>query len=99
MSRHTIPPRDPTHVVTAGWDNSLGTFFAIVERASDDADDEDGVVFWLGADDREFPRAEDMIKPLAPYADLTPEIIQTLRADRAATLDRGPTPLQRLRFR
>jgi hypothetical protein len=34
--------------------------------------------------------------PLAPYAELTTAHIEQLRADRAADLDRGPTPLQRL---
>ena len=43
----------------------------------------------------EVQRAEDLVAPLAPYAALTPETIEQLRADRAACADRGPSTLQR----
>ena len=56
------------------------------------------MILWLGGQDREYSRPEDMIDPLAPYADLTPDTIGVLRADRIATLDKGPTLLQRFRF-
>jgi hypothetical protein len=98
MSRHNIPAKLPQYSAVVGWDAPLMTFFAQVEEENP-ADEDDAVVLWLGGQDREYTRAEDMIEPLAPYAELTPDTIETLRADRAATLDTGPTPLQRFRFK
>jgi hypothetical protein len=81
MSRHSIPARLPGHSVDVGWDNPMSTFFAQVE-VDNPADEDDAVVLWLGGQDREYPRPEDMIEPLAPYADLTPDMIEILRSDR-----------------
>jgi hypothetical protein len=96
MSRHQIPAKSQNHQVTVGWDNPMSTYFAIV--TDETADEDDNVLLWLGGIDREYPRVEDMVKPLKPYADLTDDVIAILRNDRASTLDVGPTPLQRLRF-
>lgn len=97
MSRHSIPARSLGYSVVVGWDPPLMTFFAQVEEENP-ADEDDAVVLWLGGQDREYTRPEDMIEPLAPYAELTPDMIEALRADRAATLDTAPTSLQRVRF-
>ncbi|MEJ7715974.1 MAG: hypothetical protein WKF40_09875 [Thermoleophilaceae bacterium] len=71
------------------------TFFAqVVDESADDEDDP--VVLWLGGRHREVLRPEDLVAPLAPYADLTAAHLDQLRADRAAAADRGPTDLQRL---
>jgi hypothetical protein len=37
-----------------------------------------GSVAWIG----NIPGPEDMIEPLAPHADLMPDMIETLRSDR-----------------
>lgn len=95
MSRHEIPAKHPGFTVAVGWDNPLTTFFAqVVDESADDGDDP--VVLWLGGSNREVLRPEDLVAPLAPYADLTAAHLDQLRADRAADADRGPTDLQRL---
>jgi hypothetical protein len=53
------------------------------------------MLLWIGGSRMDITRAEDLIAPLAPYAALTSEHIARLRADQAAQLDRGPSPLQR----
>ncbi len=95
MSRRHITARAPGLTVTVGWDNPLSTFFAQVTRQQSPDDMRDRVVFWIGGLAGEVRRAEDLVVPLAPYADLTPNDIAQLRADRAASADRGPTDLQR----
>ncbi|MEO8716531.1 MAG: hypothetical protein ABI369_16115 [Acetobacteraceae bacterium] len=95
MSRHQILARTSDLTVVVGWDNPLGTFFAQVMRAEDTEDDSDPVPLWLGGFAGEVLRAEDLIAPLAPYAELDEAAVAQLRADRAAGTDRGPTPLQR----
>jgi hypothetical protein len=81
--------------VVVGWDNPLSTFFAQVERIQDADDPRDPILLWIGSLLGEVTRAEQLADPLAPYAELTPELIERLRADRAADADRGPSVLQR----
>jgi len=95
MSRRHVAARTPGLTVTVGWDNPLATFFAQITRQQDPDHTRDPVVFWIGGIAGEVRRAEDLVVPLAPYADLTPDDIAQLRADRAAHADRGPTSLQR----
>ena len=94
MSRHTIPSPIPNITVTVGWDRPLQTYFAQVTR-DHTATDQDTVLLWIGGSRGEITRVEDLIAPLAPYAELNLEHITQLRADRAAQLDRGPSTLQR----
>lgn len=93
MSRRDIPAKRPGTTVVVGWGNPMQTFFTQVEdeNAGDDAD-----LLWLGGRHGEMRRPEDLVRPLAPFAELTGPHLDQLRADRAACLDRGPTPLQRL---
>ncbi|MCB8882908.1 hypothetical protein ACELLULO517_21860 [Acidisoma cellulosilytica] len=96
MSRHEIPARNPQHTVAVGWDNPLSTFFAQVSRPVDDEDEEDPIILWVGADrPREILTVEDLARCLAPFADLSPEMMERLRADRGAKLDQAPTQAQR----
>ena len=94
-SRFTIPSRTPGLVISVGWDNPPGTFFAQVSRVQTDDDLRDPVILWLGTEHGEIRRAEDLIAALTPYAELTEEHLRQLRADRIADADRGPTALQR----
>lgn len=94
MSRHDIPALQPGLTVTVGWDNPLQTFFAQVSR-NNATDDEHSVLLWVGAERLAVLYPQDLIIPLAPYAILTDNMIDQLRADRAANLGRGPTALQR----
>lgn len=94
-SRNTILPRQSGLTVVVGWDNPFGTFFAQVDRAQDADDPRDPVLLWVGCAPGEILRAENLIAPLAPYAELTEAHLAKLRADRAADADRAPSPLQR----
>ena len=94
-SRRSIPARAPGLTVVVGWDNPLSTFFAQVERAQDDDDRRDSILLWIGSTVGEVAQPEQLAGPLAPYADLTSEIVEQLSADRGADADRGPSALQR----
>jgi hypothetical protein len=80
--------------ISVGWDNPLGTFFAQVSRVQTDDDLRDPVILWLGTEQGEIQRAEDLVAALTPYAELTEAHLRQLRADRIADADR-PTVLQR----
>lgn len=95
MSRHQIPATLPGVTVVVGWDNPMSTFFAQVTRIQDDDDERDPVAFWIGGAQGDVPTAEALADWLAPYADIPAAMIAQLRADRAASADRGPTKLQR----
>ena len=95
MSRRHLTACQPGYPVVVGWDNPLSTFFATVTREQDADDDRDPVVLWVGGYAGEVRAPEDLGRPLAPYADLTQEVVAQLRADCAACADRGPTELQR----
>lgn len=95
-SRRTLPSKQASVTVACGWDNPLQTYFCTVLReATFVSDDADPVVLWLGLDLGEVRTPEDMIAPLAPYAELDAITIDLLRSDRVLDLDRGPTALQR----
>lgn len=95
MSRYTVPAGLPGFEVFVGHDGPMGTYFAQVLREQVDDDPHDPVVLWLGVHFGEVQRPEDMVAPLAPYAELTEEHLAQLRADGADALDRAPSPLQR----
>ena len=94
MSRHAVPSFDARYEIAVGWDRPLNSYFAQVEDMHAD-DDEDPVVVWVGAGPSEIQTPEALRAPIAAYGTLTDEMISTLAADRAATLDRGNSPLQR----
>ena len=82
--------------VVCGWDNPLQTFFRTVLRElRSSRPDDDPVVLWLGLNPGAVRMPDDMLAPLAPYADLDATMIELLRSDRARDLDRGPTAFQR----
>lgn len=55
MSRHEIPARDPAHKVIVGWDHPLLTYFVqVIDRAKEDAGDDDKFVLWAGTAPREI---------------------------------------------
>jgi hypothetical protein len=91
----SIPARTSHLTVVVGWDNPLTTFFAHVERVQDDNDPRDPILLWIGSELGEVAQAKRLADPLAPYAELTPPLVEQLRADRAADADRGPSVLQR----
>ena len=93
-SRRQLPSKKAEMTVACGWDNPLATYFCTVLRdTAPVGEDSDPVVLWLGLNPREIRMPEEMVAPLAPYADLDETTIKLLRADRA------PTILQRLSLR
>lgn len=91
MSRHNIPGRAPGYSVVVGWDVGLQTFFARVEEENP-ADDDSGIIAWLGGIPGEFNDPKDMVMLLDKWADLRP-MLEQLEEDRACAPP--PTPLQR----
>lgn len=92
MSRYDLRCHRPDHVAVVGWDNPLSTFFAEVFRVRGGRR---ASALWLGSRSREIWRVDDLVDPLAPFAVLDEALLDRLRRDRIATLDRGPTQLQR----
>ena len=94
-SRYEHASKQTGHTVAIGWDTPMQTYFAQVEREQNDDDERNPIVLWLGGQVREMATPMDLIGPLGPWLDVTPEMVGRLKADRAADLDRGPTALQR----
>ena len=95
MSRHTIVSFSDRFEVTIGWDRPLNSFFAQVQDLKIADGEQDPVVVWVGASYSEIPRPEDLQAHIAGFAIIPVEMLDALRADRNATLDRGNTKLQR----
>ena len=96
MTRYSIDPFSGRFEITIGWDRPLNSFFAQVHDLEVSDDDEgDPVVVWVGATHSEILTPEALQLHIARYGTIPDEIMQTLRADRVATLDTGDTRLQR----
>lgn len=91
-SRHEAPAKVPGYIVSYGWDFPLNTYFCQVQPTEDDAES----ILWLGGERNAITDPMQMVAPLERWFDLTPAIIQQLRDERAADLDRRPSPIQRL---
>ncbi len=96
MSRHTIECFSSRFQLVAGWDRPLRSFFAQVEDLELSDEDDDRIVVWVGASFAEISSPEALQPHIAQYAIISDEVLATLRADRAATLDKGDTELQRM---
>jgi hypothetical protein len=93
-SRREFPAKLPGYSVATGWDNPMLTFFTTVKRL-EGVEDDDTIVLWLGDTPHEISAPEQMVERLRPYFDLTDDLLEQLRADRLADIDRAPTMLQR----
>ena len=83
MSRHEITAVNPRHKVIVGWDHPLLTFFIqVIDRAAEEADDDDKFVYWAGTRPRQIYEISDLARHARPYADLTPEMRSTLYGDK-----------------
>lgn len=83
MSRHEIAARDPAHKVIVGWDHPLLTFFAqVIDRAKEDAGDDDKFMLWVGTRPRELYEIADLARAIRKYADLEPGIRAKLYGDK-----------------
>ena len=96
MSRHTIECFSARFQLVVGWDRPLGSFFAQVEDLQLSDEDEDRILVWVGASYAEIATPEALQPHIAQYAIISDDMLATLRADRAATLDKGDTQLQRM---
>jgi len=96
MSRHTIECFSARFYLVVGWDRPLHSFFAQVEHLELSDEDDDRIVVWVGASFAEIPTPEALQPHIAQYAIISDEMLARLRADRAATLDKGDTQLQRM---
>ncbi|MDR3483573.1 MAG: hypothetical protein P4M05_01490 [Bradyrhizobium sp.] len=95
MSRHTIVSFSDRFEVMIGWDRPLNSFFAQVQDLQIADGEQDPIVVWVGTSHSEIPRPEDLQPHITGFAVIPVEILDALRADRNATLDRGNTKLQR----
>jgi hypothetical protein len=83
MSRHEIPARDPAHKVIVGWDPPMQTFFAqVIDRAKEEAGDDDDMVAWHGTSLRELYEVDQLHRKVARFADLTADMRSTLYGDK-----------------
>jgi len=94
MSRRPIPARHPDqHLVVAGWDPPLNTFFAVVQLRAhlrDPDDEEDGVILSLGDDGTTIDTPKDLAERIKAYAELDEMTLLRLAADRV--INDGRTP-------
>ncbi len=98
MSRHILKPlpsvatgeKAPT--VAIGWDPPLATFFAIVHRESDNADEDDAIILWIGTSYAEIDAVETVIDAVAAYAAVPETLKPTLAADHAREGSRPRSP-------
>lgn len=89
MSEREIPAKVAGQRVVVGWDDAVRTYFA---RVSSGATGAPALYIGIAGDERKTP--EELVEPLRRYADLTPEILAALRADRFAHIGKGPAELQ-----
>jgi hypothetical protein len=94
MSRHMISSSSPRFEIIVGWDRPLNSYFAQV-RDLKAVDEDDALVVWVGASFSEIETPEALQPHISRYAIIPREILAVLRADRAATLDKGDSDLQR----
>jgi len=80
--------------VLVGWDNPMMTFFGQVSRVSAD-DAEQQIILWVGDEPRAYQTVDALQEALASVCQLPGDVVRSLRQDRLAVADRGPTPLQR----
>lgn len=83
MSRHEIPARDPSHKVIVGWDPPLLTFFVqVIDRAKEDAGDDEKFILWEGCSLREIYEIDRLARRVGKFAELTPQMRSTLYGDK-----------------
>jgi hypothetical protein len=93
-SRYHFPGLNPNHLITAGWDAPLTTFFAQVFDSSEDDEDENEPILWLGDEPRQIPNSEMLVKELAEVATIPTPILENLEHDHDQPW--SPSPLQLL---
>ncbi len=83
MSRHELEPFDRRHKIIVGWDHPMMTFFVqVIDRAAEDAGDDDKFVLWQGTDIREIYEIEQLVRIVRPYGDIGADLRGVLYGDR-----------------
>jgi hypothetical protein len=91
MSKHVIEAKNSKHRCTVGWDRGMSTFFAIVIDVELEKQAEvetsrciEPVVCWIGADRvGEVETVEALAERLSEYAEISEDVRETLRRDKA----------------
>ena len=83
MSRHEIPARDAAHKVIVGWDHPLLTYFVqVIDRAKEDAGDDDKFVLWRGTSVREIYEIDQLARIAGKFGVLTSDLRARLYGDK-----------------
>lgn len=67
MSNYSIKPKNPQHVVLAGWDPMLNTFFAHVAIETDEEKEPGDDLLWIGCTLNEILDVDEVVRALRPY--------------------------------
>jgi len=97
MSRYPIPAQDLRDDVIVGWDDPLETFFGQVFDTTA-GENEEGCVYWEGADYRACQTVEALQAHLRPYATIPDPVVAQLRADQQHAVPHSPFQEQLLRL-
>lgn len=80
MSRHEIPA---VHKIVVGWDHPLQTFFVqVIDRAREDAGEDEKFVLWSGCTFREIYEVDQLARIVSRYGKLTPAMGAVLYGDK-----------------
>lgn len=82
MSRYFVRCFDDDLVVSLGWDEPLGTYFAQVEPPG--PGDPDDLLLWAGTVPGEILEVNRLPVLVGPWANLKPSLLAQLQADRRA---------------
>lgn len=95
MANHPYTWRTKDHLIRAGWDNPLQTYYAQVypyPEVIDDASGEPVMTAWLGCWSYELGTVKELAERLRPYSEIPMEVEELLERD--GSLRTPPTPLQ-----
>jgi hypothetical protein len=79
MSRYNLVAKEPTHIITVGWDNPLQTYFLQVEDRTKEEDE--AMVCWLGGVPDEITSIDELKEAIEPYGVLPEFVVQRLLQD------------------
>jgi hypothetical protein len=83
VSRHEIPALDPAHKVIVGWDHPLLTYFAqVIDRAKEEAGEDEKLVLWVGCSLREVYEIDGLQRRIRRHAALSNDMRATLYGDK-----------------
>jgi hypothetical protein len=84
VSNYVVVINDDTRV-RVGWDRPLQTYFGQVfkvDKEGEQVEERDGTIFWIGPGKERFVDLERFAEQMRPYVELSPQLLDTLRADK-----------------